>query len=100
MDCIALRDPSSAQPSPSSRSRSSQPSQSPSVPTPIRMLPYTASEKDCLAEDGSRPECSICFVEYDVGDQLARLECLCKFHKHCIVEWFFRKAECPVHSIT
>lgn len=69
-------------------------------PTQIRMLPFTASEKDCLAEDGTRQECSICFVEYDVGDQMARLECLCKFHKTCIVEWFFRKAECPVHKVS
>jgi len=63
------------------------------------MLPFTASEKDCVNEDGTAQECSICFVEYDVGDPLARLECLCKFHKTCIVDWFNRKPECPVHKI-
>lgn len=68
-------------------------------PVPMRMLPFVASEKDCVGEDGNIPECSICMVEYDVGDQLARLECLCKFHKACIVEWFGRKQECPVHKI-
>lgn len=92
MECIAARDPASAL----SRSRSmahSPPS------APIRMLPFTASEKDCVGEDGTSQECSICFIEYDVGDHLARLECLCKFHKPCILEWFSRKQECPVHKI-
>jgi Ring finger domain len=92
MDCIVARDPSST----STRSRSM--ARSPNS-APIRMLPFTASEKDCVGEDGAAQECSICFVEYDVGDQLARLECLCKFHKACIVEWFSRKQECPVHKV-
>ena len=65
----------------------------------IHMLPFTATEKDCVGEDGNAQECSICMVEYDVGDELARLECLCKFHKECIVEWLRRKAECPLHKL-
>ena len=70
----------------------------------IRMLPFIASEKDCIAQDGDEgdstsQECSICFGEYEVGAQLARLECLCKFHKSCIEEWFMRKQECPVHKV-
>ena len=64
------------------------------------MLAFTATEKDCVADDGNVPECSICMVEYDVGDQLARLECLCKFHRECISAWFTRKQECPVHKVT
>lgn len=94
-DCIAARDPS-AQSSTSTRRRSMVQT-SPSAP--LRMLLYTASEKDCVGEDGTTQECSICFVEYDVGDHLARLECLCKFHKTCIVEWLSRKQECPVHKV-
>ena len=65
----------------------------------IHMLPFIATEKDCVGQDGGNQECSICMVEYDVGDELARLECLCKFHKECIVEWFGRKAECPLHKL-
>ncbi len=95
MECIAARDPSSPG-STSSRRRSL--ANSPST-TLVRMLPFTASEKDCVGEDGTAQECSICFVEYEVGDQLARLECLCKFHRTCIVEWFSRKQECPVHKL-
>ena len=95
MDCIAARDPSSS--APISARRRSMVHSPPSAPAV--MLPFTASEKDCVGEDGETQECSICFVEYDVGDQLARLECLCKFHKTCIVEWFSRKQECPVHKV-
>ncbi|KAE8557563.1 hypothetical protein TMatcc_005027 [Talaromyces marneffei ATCC 18224] len=66
----------------------------------LRMLSFTATEKDCLSEDGTPQECTICMEEYEVGDKLARLECLCKFHKSCIVGWFERKKECPVHKFT
>jgi hypothetical protein len=64
------------------------------------MLPFVATEKDCLGEDGQVAECTICMEDYEVGQTLARLECLCKFHKHCIVDWFERKMECPVHKLS
>lgn len=94
MDCISGRDITSSS-APSGRQALMH------VPSraPIQMLPFVATEKDCLGEDGNPQECSICMVEYDVGDQLARLECLCRFHRECIVEWFARKQECPLHKI-
>ena len=46
------------------------------------MLTYNANEKDCVGEDdGGAQECVICFEEFVVGDEMGRLECLCKFHK-------------------
>ena len=45
------------------------------------MVVYNATEKDCIGEDGSEAECVICFEEFLVGDEMGRLECLCKFHK-------------------
>jgi hypothetical protein len=94
MDCISGRETTSSS-APGGRQALMQ------APTraPIQMLPFVATEKDCLGEDGNPQECSICMVEYDVGDQLARLECLCRFHRECIVEWFGRKQECPLHKI-
>ncbi|PKX90366.1 phosphatidylinositol-3-phosphate-binding ubiquitin-protein ligase [Aspergillus novofumigatus IBT 16806] len=68
-------------------------------PVPVRMLAFTATEKDCLGQDGAVQECTICMEDYEVGQPLVRLECLCKFHKRCIVEWFERKKECPVHKV-
>ena len=48
------------------------------------MVVYHASEKDCVGEDGEgEQECVICFEEFAVGDEMGRLECLCKFHKVC-----------------
>ena len=48
------------------------------------MVVYHASEKDCIGEDGEGgQECVICFEEFTVGDEMGRLECLCKFHKVC-----------------
>lgn len=45
------------------------------------MVVYHATEKDCVGEDGAEAECVICFEEFSVGDEMGRLECLCKFHK-------------------
>ncbi|KAJ5109462.1 hypothetical protein N7456_006137 [Penicillium angulare] len=71
----------------------------PPPPAAARMLEFTATEKDCLGDDGETAECTICMVDYEVGDVLVRLECLCKFHKHCILDWFDHKMECPVHKV-
>ena len=104
MDCINTRDPtyhSTAAESNSGAGESGEASSS-QIQTPYRlhMLTFTATEKDCVSQDdGQVQECSICMVEYDVGDELVRLECLCKFHRSCIMEWVERKAECPVHKL-
>jgi hypothetical protein len=42
-----------------------------------RMLVYKATEKDC----GDEVECVICLEEFEVGEEMGRLECLCKFHR-------------------
>ncbi|OQD83080.1 hypothetical protein PENANT_c018G11083 [Penicillium antarcticum] len=87
---------------PTAASRDS-PEQGPPLPPPppeARMLKFVATEKDCLGGDGQPAECTICMEDYEVGQTLARLECLCKFHRHCIVDWFDRKEECPVHKVS
>ena len=88
------------------------------------MLLYNASEKDCVGQDGEGlQECVICFEEFEVGDEMGRLECLCKFHRvrvqvlqfwrrdsmnreganmriqACIQQWWVTKGAgaCPVH---
>lgn len=65
-----------------------------SSPRRTGMFPYMATEKDCVDE----AECTICLEEFEVGDRMARLECLCRFHKHCIDAWWRRNPNrCPVH---
>jgi len=59
------------------------------------MFPYTATEKDCV----DSAECSICLEEFEVGVPMARLECLCRFHRMCIDAWWERHpGRCPMHQ--
>jgi hypothetical protein len=48
------------------------------------MFSYTATEKDCVDDEGKEAECVICFEEFEAGDKLARLVCWCKFHEVCL----------------
>ena len=108
MDCISLRDPShhaeasnaaAAVRLAGTSSDVASSSQNPHHQR-LNMLTFIATEKDCVSqEDGQIQECSICMVEYDVGDDMVRLECLCKYHRICIMEWAERKPECPVHKL-
>jgi hypothetical protein len=69
----------------------------PGWPEPRRtgMFPYKATEKDCVDD----AECTICLEEFEVGDDMARLECLCRFHRKCIRNWWENKpGRCPVHG--
>lgn len=42
-------------------------------------------------------ECSICLENIDRGQTIARLECLCIYHKNCIDSWLNKNASCPGH---
>lgn len=70
----------------------------PSSPRSVRrtgMFPYLATEKDCV----DSAECTICLEEFEVGVAMARLECLCRFHRRCISAWFVNHpGRCPVHQ--
>lgn len=82
------------------RSSSQSPLAHPSTsfsPEPRRtgMFPYKATEKDCVDD----AECTICLEEFEVGIEMARLECLCRFHEKCIRSWWEGKpGRCPVHG--
>jgi len=59
------------------------------------LFPYKATEKDCVDD----AECTICLENYAIGEDMARLECLCRFHLKCIKGWWERKDhQCPVHQ--
>ena len=65
------------------------------------MAVYRANEKDCVTEDGEPVECVICFEEFQPGDEMGRMECLCKFHRVCIRTWWDTKGvgSCPTHQL-
>ncbi|KAK6948284.1 hypothetical protein Daesc_010049 [Daldinia eschscholtzii] len=80
---------SSYNPSPNASGRSSH------VTRRTGMFPYLATEKDCV----DSAECTICLEEFEVGVPMARLECLCRFHRACITAWFVEHpGRCPVHQ--
>lgn len=65
------------------------------APRRTGMYSYSATEKDCIDD----AECTICLEEFTVGVPMARLECLCRFHRSCISAWFVNHpGRCPVHQ--
>nr|XP_048673065.1 E3 ubiquitin-protein ligase ZNRF1 isoform X3 [Caretta caretta] len=65
----------------------------PRLPPPLSLqLP---SRDDVLTKDAG--ECVICLEELLQGDTIARLPCLCIYHKSCIDSWFEVNRSCPEH---
>ena len=48
-------------------------------------------------EEEREEECIICLEDFVVGETIARLPCLCVYHKHCLDEWFKVNNVCPQH---
>ncbi|XP_029104232.1 E3 ubiquitin-protein ligase znrf2-like [Scleropages formosus] len=57
--------------------------------------PQITYNEDVLTKDAD--ECAICLEELLQGDTIARLPCLCIYHKGCIDEWFEVNRSCPEH---
>ncbi|XP_019946575.1 E3 ubiquitin-protein ligase znrf2 [Paralichthys olivaceus] len=57
--------------------------------------PRVTYNEDVLTKDAG--ECAICLDELVQGDTIARLPCLCIYHKGCIDEWFKVNRSCPEH---
>ncbi|XP_075068519.1 E3 ubiquitin-protein ligase ZNRF2 [Mixophyes fleayi] len=57
--------------------------------------PRITYNEDVLGKDAG--ECTICLEELQQGDTIARLPCLCIYHKGCIDEWFEVNRSCPEH---
>ncbi|NWI43665.1 ZNRF2 ligase, partial [Picathartes gymnocephalus] len=54
------------------------------------------SSEDVLSKDAG--ECAICLEELQQGDTIARLPCLCIYHKGQVFhEWFEVNRSCPEH---
>lgn len=57
--------------------------------------PRVSYNEDVLKADAG--ECIICFDDMCAGEYIARLPCLCIYHKKCIDDWFQRNRCCPEH---
>jgi hypothetical protein len=50
-----------------------------------RMVVWNACERDCKDPSTDETiECVICFEDFEEKQEIARLECLCRYHKVCI----------------
>ncbi|CAN6595575.1 E3 ubiquitin-protein ligase Pib1p [Trichomonascus vanleenenianus] len=65
-----------------------------------RMIVDVLKDESHLISAGGA-ECLICFEDFQLGEKIGRLECLCVYHERCILDWFARKGvgSCPVHAI-
>jgi len=59
--------------------------------------PRISYNEDVLSED--KGECVICLDDLKQGDTIARLPCLCIYHKSCIDSWFEVNRSCPEHPL-
>lgn len=57
--------------------------------------PRLSYNEDVLTDD--KGECVICLEDLQQGDTIARLPCLCIYHKSCIDRWFEVNRSCPEH---
>ncbi|GLV40802.1 uncharacterized protein CBL_13695 [Carabus blaptoides fortunei] len=57
--------------------------------------PRLIYNEDVLIDD--KGECVICLEDLLQGDVIARLPCLCIYHKTCIDKWFEINRSCPEH---
>lgn len=67
---------------------------------PADVVPRTRYVVSQLAPDSALigSECIICMEEFAVRDVVARLGCLCCFHRACIDAWLRKSAGCPTHA--
>ncbi|XP_077993696.1 E3 ubiquitin-protein ligase znrf2-like [Glandiceps talaboti] len=57
--------------------------------------PRISYNEDVLTSESG--ECVICLDDLEQGDTIARLPCLCIYHKSCIDSWFEVNRSCPEH---
>lgn len=57
--------------------------------------PRLSYNEDVLTDD--KGECVICLEDLCQGNVIARLPCLCIYHKTCIDQWFEINRSCPEH---
>jgi len=60
----------------------------------VAALPTFPFDSDCMGEEDAH--CTICLVEYEVGDLMKRLKCAHTFHSACIVKWLMQRRHCPL----
>lgn len=62
----------------------------------IKMKHSILDAKHLLFSNEKDKKCSICQEEFEVNDDIGKLECSHSYHMHCIKQWLLQKNACPV----
>lgn len=82
--CITAATASPASPPPAGPGMGKNGGRSRSYTNTGRMVVWRASAKDCIDPATEEAiECVICFEDFEEQQEIARLECLCRYHKVC-----------------
>ncbi|XP_003225564.2 E3 ubiquitin-protein ligase RNF6 [Anolis carolinensis] len=62
----------------------------------IDSLPTRNYGSVSVEEGETSKACSVCIIEYVVGNKLRQLPCMHEFHFHCIDRWLSDNSTCPI----
>ena len=75
----------------------------PSTHISNKVVPITADFTADLESGDQAPLCMICLSNFQTGDILTALPCMCghQYHRTCLIAWLERKTTCPLctHSV-
>jgi len=61
----------------------------------LNIFAYCMPSKTEAAEDRFEPMCTICLLDFEPGERVAKLPCLHLFHAECIQGWLAQHWQCP-----
>lgn len=61
----------------------------------LNTFPYHMPTQSEEQEDRFEPMCTICLLDFEAGEQVAKLPCLHIFHAECIQGWLAQHWQCP-----
>jgi len=64
--------------------------------TPAMLLTQTMVQTLDAAAAAQQRECAVCLCEYEAGENVRRLPCMCCFHRVCVDRYFEDHTTCPV----
>ena len=66
------------------------------VQTYIREKIIKQLESKIIQTDGDSGQCSVCLMQYEIGEECYCLECGHLFHVDCLIDWLKVQSTCPL----
>lgn len=67
-----------------------------SVPPAEEAIVQRMTRTSQFCEGDEKGQCSICLMDFEVGDSLRSMQCSHRFHMACIDQWLAQSGQCPV----